>query len=264
MSRAQTRPAARAGTGQVLTGALASEWTKLWSVRSTYGTLLLGAALVAALGAVLGASASASAANGHDVTQPAPHLAAACLQLGQVAVVLLAADVITAEYATGTMATTVLAVPRRGVVLLAKALLASVTSAVLGVVLVLVGTGVVAPLMGDVGDFTGEQLAATAAGGGAYCALLAATTVGVGAATRSTAATLTGVVIALLLALQMLPGLSLQWLVDTSTYLPGAAALPLMTGVGTPYGPGTALVVLVVWVLAGLATGWVRLRCRDA
>jgi len=264
MSPTQTRPAVHAGAGQVLTGALAFEWTKLWSVRATYGTLLLGAALVAALGAVLGASASASAANGYDVTQPAPHLAAACLQLGQVAVVLLAANVITAEYASGTMSTTVLAVPRRGLVLLAKTLLASGVSFALGVVLVLVGTGVVAPLMGDVGDFTGTQLAATAAGGGGYCALLAATTLGVGTATRSTAATLTGVVIALLLAPQVLSGLSLQWLVDTSTYLPGAAALPLMTQVDTPYGLGTALIVLILWALTGLATGWARLRYQDA
>jgi ABC-2 type transport system permease protein len=111
----------RAGLG----GAIASEFTKLRSVRSTYWTL--GALFVVSVGLAVAIAAGTEAhfANhpfaevGFDATQTS---LGAFFELGQLIIAVIGAMVITSEYSTGMIRTSLTAQPRRGVVYTAKAI----------------------------------------------------------------------------------------------------------------------------------------------
>jgi ABC-type transport system involved in multi-copper enzyme maturation permease subunit len=111
----------RAGLG----GALASEFTKLRSVRSTYWTL--GALFIVSVGlgiAITAGTAANMAANpsnkaGFDATQTS---LGAFFELGQLIIAVIGAMVITSEYSTGMIRTSLTAQPRRGVIYAAKAI----------------------------------------------------------------------------------------------------------------------------------------------
>src|ERR1700735_776261 len=111
----------RAGLG----GAIASEFTKLRSVRSTYWTL--GALFVVSVGLAVAIAAGTEAhftnhpfaEVGFDATQTS---LGAFFELGQLIVAVIGAMVITSEYSTGMIRTSLTAQPRRGVVYAAKAI----------------------------------------------------------------------------------------------------------------------------------------------
>src|ERR1019366_1410230 len=106
-----------------LRGAIASEFTKIRSVRSTYWTL--AALLIVSIG--IGAAIAAGSASdlnsntgnkaGFDATQVSLF---AFFELGQLIIAVIGAMAITAEYSTGMVRTSLTALPRRGVVYAAK------------------------------------------------------------------------------------------------------------------------------------------------
>src|ERR1700744_4298369 len=111
--------AGRAG----LRGVLASEFTKLRSVRSTYWTigalLVVSVGLAAAIGAGQVADINSHPADkaGVDATQTSLAL---FFYLGQLIIAVLGAMTVTSEYSTGMIRTSLTAMPRRGVVFGAK------------------------------------------------------------------------------------------------------------------------------------------------
>jgi ABC-2 type transport system permease protein len=113
--------AGRAGLG----GAIASEFTKLRSVRSTYWTLGSLFVVSVGLGILITAGTAANMANnpgnkaGFDATQIS---LGAFFELGQLIIAVIGAMVITSEYSTGMIRTSLTAQPRRGVVYAAKAI----------------------------------------------------------------------------------------------------------------------------------------------
>src|ERR1700683_2988436 len=114
-------PTGRAGLG----GAIASEFTKIRSVRSTYWTL--AALLIVSVGigaAITGGSAANFSHNlgnkaGFDATQTS---LVAFFEIGQLIIAVIAAMAITSEYSTGMIRTSLTAQPRRGTVYAAKAI----------------------------------------------------------------------------------------------------------------------------------------------
>jgi ABC-2 type transport system permease protein len=122
--RPSARPAAtgRAGLG----GVIASEFTKLRSVRSTYWTL--GALLIVSIGVgalVMGGESGSLTHNpankaGFDGTQVS---LIPFFEIGQLIIGVLGALTITSEYSTGMIRTSLTAMPRRGVVYAAKAII---------------------------------------------------------------------------------------------------------------------------------------------
>src|ERR1700735_3536058 len=120
-----------------LRGALASEFTKLRSVRSTYWTL--GALFIVSVGlsvAILAGTAANFANNpgnkaGFDATQ---NSLGAFFELGQLIIAVLGAMVITSEYSTGMIRTSLTAQPRRGVVYAAKAIVFTSVTLVISLV----------------------------------------------------------------------------------------------------------------------------------
>ena len=142
-----------------LRGVLASEFTKLRSVRSTYWTI--GALLIFSVGlaAAIGAGAASDLHNnpgdkaGFDATQTS---LAIFFYLGQLIIAVLGAMVITSEYSTGMIRTSLTAMPRRSTVYLSKLLVFTGVALVVSLVTsflaffvgqaVLSGTGVSASL----------------------------------------------------------------------------------------------------------------------
>lgn len=108
---------------------LASEWTKLRSVRSTYWILLIAAVTAIGGSAIL---ASAAASTGHTPFDPVASIFVAWLEYPVLAVGILGVLAFTSEYSTGQIRTTFAAVPQRLAVLAAKA-------AVTGMVVLLFG-----------------------------------------------------------------------------------------------------------------------------
>jgi ABC-2 type transport system permease protein len=258
-------------TGGGLAGTIASEWTKLWSVRSTWWCLA-GAAVMMALFAAAFAypPEHADTMLRSTLLLPVHEASVGALVLAQFALIALAVLVITAEYATGSIRSTLLWDPRRGRVLLAKV-------AVLALVMLVAGTavGALGAVAADVsardyGIFVLADVAVASARIGLYLALAAILAVGIGTALRSTAGALTTVFMLLLMMPYVLSLPDHELLRTISHYLPGFAGMEFVgtaefLGVdGLPYGPVGGLLVLVAWTAAAVLTGYVVLRWRDA
>jgi ABC-2 type transport system permease protein len=116
---------------------LLSEWTKLWSVRSTFWTLLVlvvvtvGFAALATWGTMQGVDANAQ---GVPAQFDSTGLTLAGLTFGQLAAAVLGAMVISSEYSTGGIRSTLTAVPGRLRLLFAKALVFVVVAFAVGLV----------------------------------------------------------------------------------------------------------------------------------
>ena len=119
-----------------LWGAIASEFTKIRSVRSTYWTL--GAQFLVSVGLGVGLSAAAAANfNAHPASKAAFDATQGSLGvfffLGELIISVIGAMVITSEYSTGMIRTSLSAQPRRGVVYAAKAITLTAVTLVISV-----------------------------------------------------------------------------------------------------------------------------------
>ncbi len=108
-----------------LRGAIASEFTKIRSVRSTYWTL--AALLVVSIGIGAAITGGIDASFGHNPGNKASFDATqtsliAFFEIGQLIIAVVAALAITSEYSTGMIRTALTAQPRRGTVYAAKAI----------------------------------------------------------------------------------------------------------------------------------------------
>jgi len=159
-------------TGQAgLRGALASEFTKLRSVRSTYWTLaslfIVSVGIAAIAGAAIASNLQSNPANkaGMDATQS---VLIGFFELGQLVIAVLGAMVITSEYSTGMIRTSLTAMPRRGTVYLAKMIVFTVVTLIMSLVTsfvaffvgqsLLSGSGVAASLFHSTTVPTGAQV----------------------------------------------------------------------------------------------------------
>ena len=136
---ASAPPPAPAAHRAGFAGLMAAEWTKIRSVRSTVWTL--AAFVVVSLGLTglftwltLNAlnNGRSDARGSGIVTDPVSFILGTGLGLGQLAIAVLGALVITSEYSSGAIRASLLAVPRRYPMLLAKALVFAVLVIVVG------------------------------------------------------------------------------------------------------------------------------------
>jgi ABC-2 type transport system permease protein len=199
------------------------------------------------------------------------------IQFGQAVVAILAVLVISGEYSTGMIRTTLTAMPHRVTVLGAKGailtglVLAAGSLAVIGSVLtgrlILPGHGFIAargfpPL--SLGD--GPVLRA-AAGSVLYLALIALLSLGTATAVREPAVAV-GIILSLLyLAPIVAPLLNQQWSRHVEQISPTTAGLAIQATTGLrslPISPWAGLGVLAAWAAAALLAGGLLLRFRDA
>ncbi len=137
MSAIETLPPAPAPSGRAFTGrvtqghVLRSEWTKLWSLRSTRWSLLFAVVAMAGLGVLIAAVSMGrwSHLSPHEqATFDSIDRSLGGYHLAQLAIGVLGVLVISGEYSTGMIRSSLMAVPRRLPVLWAKiAVFASVT-----------------------------------------------------------------------------------------------------------------------------------------
>lgn len=245
--------------------ALQAEWLKLRTVVSTPLLLLGTLVLTAGLDAIsIAATRCAAVACGHDPGK----VSLLGVEVGQAAVAVLAVHAVSGEYGTGMIRVTFAAMPRRSLVLAAKALL--VTALVLGAaaasVLVSVLLARSAPGFRGVAVTSGPMLRA-AFGSVLYLGLIAALATGVAAAIRDGAVS-TGMVLGLLYLFPVV-GVAFGplWQRHVAQVAPMLAGLDVQATGGLrtlPLAPWQGLGVLALWAVGALALGAVLTERRDA
>jgi ABC-2 type transport system permease protein len=239
--------------------AVRAEWTKLRTVPGPAGLLIAAVLLTVALSALTAASTTCTAC---DPTRSS----LSGIQLGQAVVAVLAVLVVGDEYGSGLIRTSLLAVPRRGVLLAAK-------------VAVLVGPVLVAGAVGVAGSLAvgraalplslGAGPTLRAAGGSVlYLVLVALLSLGVAVAVRDSAAAV-GVVLGLLYLFPIVGALVTNpyWHRKVQQASPSGAGLAIQATIGLrdlPIGPWAGLGVLGLWAAGALLLGGVLLHLRDA
>jgi ABC-2 type transport system permease protein len=245
-----------------------AEFTKVRSVPSTGWSLLAAAAMIVGFG-VLYAMVRVSRPPADPASFDATGAALSGVQLAQIAVGVLGALVITAEYATGSIRTTFTAVPRRTRVLVAKAaVVATVTFAVSlpGVFAAfLIGQRVLAPQHLDA-SLSQPGVLRAVIGSALYLALVALLGLGLGVLLRSTAGAIAAL-FGLLFGLPIVAGFLPASIADhVGRYLPSSAGLAVTFDGRDPSSlpPWTGLAVFALYTAALLALGAWRLRRADA
>jgi ABC-2 type transport system permease protein len=253
--------------------ALHAEWTKL---RTVAGPAWLLAALVTLTTTV---SALAIAANrcpsGTACPVDTTKLSLTGIQLGQAVVAVLAVLVIGNEYSTGMIRVTLVAIPRRTVVLAAKAavlsalVLAASLLAVAGSLLagrfILPGHGFT-PAHGFPLLFPSVLRAGV--GSVLYLALIALLSLGTATIVRESAVAV-GIVLGLLYLFPIVANVvgNAQWHRHLEQIGPMTAGLAIQATTGLrslPISPWAGLGVLAAWAAGALLVGGLLLRLRDA
>jgi ABC-2 type transport system permease protein len=259
-----------------MTWALSAEWAKIRTLPGTGWLLLAAVAVTVAVsaGASAALSCTSSAACHPDIAQ----LSLAGADVGQAVVAVIAALAVTGEYATGMIRATLAAVPRRTVMLAAKAIVVTALALAAGALaalgsllagrLILPGQGYT-PAHGypDLSLADPVVLRATA-GTALYLALIALLSLGIATAVRD-AATAIGTVLGLLYLFPVL-GLAVTspgWHRHLQQIAPMTAGLEIQasTSLSTlPISSWAGLGVLAAWAAAALLVGRLLLRFRDA
>jgi hypothetical protein len=239
---------------------VASEWTKLWSVRSTWWALAgaLGLMLLSSMQVAFWADNSA---NGDTATkQSASDVAASAFAVAQLAVLAVAMLAVTGEYSHRTIRATLQWTPARTRVLLAKAAVVAAVTAATGAGLAVAGTLTAVPILVDAPAIEARDLVAITVSS----TLLGLLALGLGAALRGAVVTL----VVLFLLLVVVPPLLaapdvgvLTWIADLT---PGPAGAHLLAGDSDPYPPAVGALVMAAWSAAALSAGRAVLRRRDA
>ena len=238
-----------------MTVALRAEWRKLRTVPDLAVLLVLLAGLTVAVSAL---SAAVAAPDELDRVRAA----LLGVQIGQAVAAIAGVQMVAGEFGTGLIGVTLLALPRRGRLLAAKALLLSALvggTAVISVVASLtIGRSLLAfPLDGPAVRAVTLSIL--------HLILIALFGLGVGAIARNALAAL-GVVLGrrylMPVLLPMIPNPDLQKLLFRLS--PGTAAQALQsTTLDLPLKPWPAIGVIALWTAAALALGGARLIRRD-
>ena len=250
-----------------------SEWIKFWTLRSTWITSFIAIALTVLFGAGLAASLGQS----EEYQDKAMNLITSGLTFGQIVVAVLGALIITGEYSSGQIRSSLAAVPRRGRLLLSKAVVLSVSSFLLGSVSVFLSWAISKPFLGEhAGSLTDSHYFGHIWGSGLVFVGIALMTLGIGFLLRSTAGAIT-VVVSLLFVITIplqLAASKWEWINKVIGCLPSTVS----EAVSDPFqrttewgaqgvqflSHGQAVAVFAAWALVPLIIAWFVFSRRDA
>ncbi|MFE7899935.1 ABC transporter permease [Streptomyces sp. NPDC057424] len=254
-----------------VTQVVRSEWTKIRSVASTVWTLSLVVVVTIALGMLISAlsknefdSMNAQARAEFDPT----FISFAGMSLGQLAMIVFGVLVVSNEYSTGMIRTSLAAVPQRGSFLFSKIAVAGGLALLVGLVTsfaaFFLGQAMLGPHRAEIGD---PGVLRAVLGGGLYMALIAMFSMGVAAMLRSPMLSL-GILMPFFFLISNILG-NVDATKKVGRFLPDQAGSKIMQVVtpiddDTPYGPWGGLGIMGLWVLAALVGGYVLLKKRDA
>jgi ABC-2 type transport system permease protein len=260
------------------TGILRGEWIKLLSLRSTWWVLAATVALITGVSLAVAFSLDATAADPATASGPATangaELVSGGFQLGMLTIAVLGALLITGEYSTGMIRSTLAAVPTRVPVLAAKAIALTALTVAVAAVSIALSCLVTAPQLAkhDLVPALDEVTTWQVFGGTVYFLVAAALfSLGVGALLRSSAAAITVALTVLLLLPGVLSFIDLDWVQQIVHYLPLPASGAFLGGsrdslssAGSELTPATGLLVIGAYAVVPLVAGAVALRRRDA
>jgi hypothetical protein len=264
-------PSGRAGFG----GTLRSEFTKIRSVRSTYWSLLVLLAISIGIGAAIcaGTAANWSQTSAADrATFDATQVSIAGLfYLGQLVIVVLGALVLTAEYSTGMIRTSLTAMPRRVTVYAAKALVFAVVAVAVALVAAFAAFFLGQALLASTHEsvtLSAPDVLRAVIGSALYVTLCGLFTFAAGAVIRHTAATITSVIGLLFVIPILVHLLPSSWYHDIVRWLPDSAGTAISATVGPQdphlFSPWGQFTVFAVYTAILLIVGAILFRKRDA
>jgi len=252
--------------------ALAAEWTKIRTVRSTGWALLLTVAISAGLSVLVAASFRSARDAGLPESNLDPFFATFySLTIGQLALVVFGVLVVSSEYTSRTISASLVAVPRRGRFYGCKVLAGALVALAVSVVTVLVTFIAAQAGLGPYRISLGTDGAPRAVVGAClYLTLICLFAMGLAALVRSSARAL-GILLPLLFLGSQGLG-NVPKLKAVLQYLPDQAGMVIMQLAGPPedprfgrdYGPWTGLGIVALWTAAALIGGYLALRHRDA
>jgi ABC-2 type transport system permease protein len=262
----------RAGFGNLLL----TEWTKIRSVRSTLWTLIIFAVVSLGLTGLLtwltmralsaGRAGPRSAAVAAD---PVSFILGTGLGLGQLAICVLGALVITSEYSSGTIRASLLAVPRRIPILIAKGLVFGVLVFVVGEAVTFGSFFIGAAIVHSHFPVSLSQPGVTRAviGSGLYLTVLGLFALAIGSLIRHTAGAITTVIGLVLVIFNLTGLLPYSWGAHIHAYMPTVAGMLITADKQTSgqlLSPWQGFGVFCAWTALLLIAGAYLLKRRDA
>ncbi|MBN0047774.1 ABC transporter permease [Streptomyces actuosus] len=253
------------------TQVIRSEWTKIRSVASTVWTLSLAVVVTLALSMLISALSANEfdKLNAQDRSDFDPtFISFAGMTLGQLAMIVFGVLVVSNEYSSGMIRTSLAAVPQRGTFLFSKVAVATGLALVVGMATsfaaFFLGQAMLGEHRAQLGD-TGVLRAVV--GGGLYMTLIAMFSMGVAAMLRSPMLGL-GILMPFFFLISNILG-NVDATRKVGRFLPdqaGSRIMQVVTPVGddTPYGPWGGLGIMALWVIAALGGGYALLKRRDA
>jgi ABC-type transport system involved in multi-copper enzyme maturation permease subunit len=258
-------PVAKAVTGPRVAR---SEWTKFRTLRSSWWTIAVGVALTAGTGVITSLAAAVEPAS-----SAAPEVVAMRSQIGvilaQLALGTLAVLVVSGEYGTGAIRSTLTVVPKRLPVLWAK------VAVFAGVVLPVMLAVTVATFLAGQAIWRGHgrppvaltdpDVARIVVGAALYLTVAGLCAIGIATVLRSTAAGITAVT-GLFFVLPTVMGAMPARIADAGRFLPSNAggALYGLSTAPHPLAPWTGFGLLCGYAAIALIAGAWRLRRADA
>ncbi|GAB2827034.1 ABC transporter permease subunit [Streptomyces chlorus] len=247
-----------------------SEWTKIRSVASTMWTLSLAVVVTIALGMLI------SALSAHELDTMSARrrlsfdptfISFAGMSLGQLAMIVFGVLVVSNEYSTGMIRTSLAAVPQRGSFLAGKLGVATALALAVGMATSFAAFFLGQAMLGEHKASLGDDGVLRAViGGGLYMTLIAVFSMGVATMLRSPMLSL-GILMPFFFLISNILG-NVDATKKIGRFLPDQAGSRIMQVVppldDTPYGPWGGLGIMVLWVIAALAGGYLLLKKRDA
>jgi hypothetical protein len=241
-----------------LADAARSEWTKLWTVRSSWLNVVSAVALTALLGVQFGFSTAYD--NDHPESgrgagaQAVGEYSISAVLILQVIVAAFALLPVTSEYATGSIRSTIQWTPVRRNVVLAKAVVLAPVLFVYGLLLAAIAAVAGGLAAGSWADWTASPLITDVLSVAFYLT----------AAGLFTAGILTAAFLLLMVLPMMLGQSGLRALVWVAALLPGGAGQNFLSRSTDPISPTLSVIVLLAWTTAALVLGTRVLARRDA
>ncbi|MFB7497095.1 ABC transporter permease [Streptomyces sp. NPDC056161] len=248
-----------------------SEWTKIRSVASTVWTLSLAVVVTIALGMLISALSRSQFDDmpaRERVSFDPTYVSFAGMTLGQLALIVFGVLVVSNEYSTGMIRTSLAAVPRRGTFLSGKIAVATALALVVGMATSFAAFFLGQAMLGSHRTQLGDPgVLRAVVGGGLYMTLIAVFSMGVASMLRSPLLSL-GILMPFFFLISNILG-NVDATKKIGRFLPDQAGSRIMRVVprvddNPPYGPWGGLGIMVLWVLAALIGGYVLLKKRDA
>jgi ABC-2 type transport system permease protein len=266
---------------------LRSEWIKFWTLRSTIWTIGSTVVVMAGISWLAVFFTAQEATNGGTPRESGaqmtallhdPGIVLAGTSMAQLAIAVLGVLVITGEYSTGMIRSTLTAVPARLPALWAKAIVLAAVTAVTAAVSVAVSWAVTLPTLHahDAAiNLSDSETRRILLGGVLYLVAIALLAFAIGALLRHSAAALATVLGLLLVVENVFRAIPAAFFRNVSPFLPSTAGTQITTSqasidqaraasTATVLDPWQGYGVMILWVVVLVVAAAVLLRRRDA